>query len=97
MKYVMLKIKQGSINRLVPIIFPDLLVHSEVAKYIGNMLLRTKTAQAVTPISAGDIDLNVSLVYGKSETLGLTACEDDSNVIRDYSYFHGICARAEEQ
>lgn len=93
MKYIMLKIVQGkgpTISRLVPFIFPDFLVHADIAHYMTFHLTREHKASECTAVSAGFIDLDAEKTHGESETLKIKAHEDDAATINAYSYFHGI-------
>ena len=66
-----------------PIIFPDFLLHSEVATV--TKCLKPEYA----PVSAGSINSIDFEVYGDSSTLALTSDPEDSKVIRMFDYFHG--------
>lgn len=86
-KYVMLEMPCGGVKRRVPIIFPDILVHADVAAAVQKLPMMGEAQ----PVSAGDIDLLASNCHGKSSTLNLQSCgDDDAETINAFPYFHGI-------
>lgn len=88
--YVVLQVedKDGFI-REVPIIYPDSLVHIDIAQAIKSLLKTDKNE--VEPVSAGSIDFVVESCHGKSTTLDLTSRDkEDRQLINAYPYFHGI-------
>lgn len=89
-KYIMFENKIGDTTFLFPVIFPDKMVHSEVA----DSLRRCQPGWhhgGVKPVSAGMIDqLYVEGVNGESETLKMASKAGDEQVINVYNYFHGI-------
>lgn len=93
MKYIVLQTtpKNNEIKREFPIIFPDVLVHSEVAEQMQHSLMR----QHITakPVAAGFLNL-VGLNLncgGRSETLNLDSRGDvDSALISMHDYYHGL-------
>lgn len=89
MKYVMFSVEVGGVTKLVPIIFPDFMVHEDVAIAIKSILEET---HKFTPKieSAGDIDLGRVECSGESETLKLKSRAQDSHIINQYNYFHGL-------
>jgi len=104
MKYVVLAVtdhgRSGESVRHVPIIFPDLLVHSEVSSAIARTL-RTDAwengiRREVKPLSAGFLSSTVisagkPFCHGKSESLNLPSRPvEDSALISTYDYLHGI-------
>lgn len=87
-KYIMFKIP-GPIERLVPVIFPDLLVH----ELVGNALKTMKGDQMLAEaevVSAGSINLGPVETFGKSTTLKVDAKESDAQIIMQYPYWHGM-------
>ncbi len=86
-KYIMLELDSGSFKRRVPIIFPDLLVHADVAA----ALQQTPGMADAKPVSAGSIDLFAEACHGKSTTLNVASNgEGDAELINTFPYFHGI-------
>ena len=88
MKYLMLRLTHATLTRDVPIIFPDMLVHCDiaaVARHIAGL-------EGAVPIATGDIHLTAVSTHGESETLGLEAREEDAHTITMYDYFHGYVA-----
>lgn len=71
MKYVMLETADG---QKLPIIFPESLVHADVADVVGRLVDRTLTKQLgkrrALPKSAGFIAIHDCDVSGASESLG---------------------------
>jgi len=88
MKYIMLKTDEET-PRAVPIIFPDFMVHSTVSKFMQLYFLRIHEIQ-VTPVSAGQLNLDVENTYGHSETLKLKSDPKDAEIINTYPYVHGV-------
>lgn len=84
MKYIMLSTEFTGVTKLVPIIFPDFLVHSMVADAIKPLI------SGSVVVSAGDIQMGVYNCSGASETLGVESKESDLGVIDTYDYLHGI-------
>lgn len=88
MKYVMLLI-DGRIKRHVPIIFPDLLAHIDVANAMQDGIVpELKNAKVV---SAGDFDVISGEASGRSVSLNIDSREEeDTKIILTYDYLHGI-------
>ena len=77
------------VDRFVPVIFPDALVHDIVAKaFIGALRKHGWTGCKVE--SAGEIDMAAIQTFGSSETLGVEAREEDAEIITTYDYTHGV-------
>lgn len=69
MKYVM--IRRG--GQVLPIIFPDFLVHSDIAEAVIGVL-ENMDGDKLLPrevVSAGDVSIPVAGCSGSSETLGV--------------------------
>lgn len=91
MKYIMLEMQIGEdLYRLVPIIFPNTLVHSEVAEAFISSLEKDKFVAQV--VSAGECTTLVSVnMDSYSVSLGgVVPNEGDESVINTVDYFHGI-------
>lgn len=91
MKYIMFerplgKGVGGSLVQKVPIIFPNDLTHSEVAK----ALLTMKELEGAHPTSAGQVTFNNAQVSFNSSTLNLSSKPEDSELIQLMDHFHGI-------
>jgi len=84
MKYIMYIKEIEGIKRKIPIIFPDSLVHIEVAKALKDLVHTSKIC------SAGEINMVASSTFGESTTLGIKAKKEDVEIINDYNYFHGL-------
>lgn len=93
MKYIMLKIDKP-IEKFIPIIFPNELVHSEMANHMCAMLLKVHGWKAKVR-SAGEVNVDGEC-HGFSATLSekagrrIKAHADDSEIITQYDYQHGI-------
>lgn len=88
MKYVLVKAGHP-LNREVPIIFPSLMVHAQVAEVLGWLL---QTHHGVTEwqvVSAGDVAFDRALCGGMSETLKVSSLPEDAAVIETYDYSNG--------
>jgi hypothetical protein len=105
-KYIVLRLA----NREVPIIFPESLVHRQVAEAITGMYAQTavemsngmltaaaldKLTEAIVPVAAGEVTLDIGKASGGSETLGVRSRPTDSAWLRNYSYHHGIIENLE--
>lgn len=92
LKYIVMKINNGDTVREWPIIFPDMMVHKQVAQHIGHCLSRHHNMKS-TVIAAGSFSCFGGEVscYGESETLGLESRgEEDAKLIKMFDYLHGI-------
>lgn len=96
MKYVMIEIPAHgeAPARRVPVIFPESLVHADVAVALERVVKSTLAPKArvtVKATSAGMCRLDNVLCHGESETLQLKSRERaDAQVIEMYDYLHGI-------
>lgn len=94
MKYVMLEITLAGGEAppfKLPVIFPDKLVHKDMAMHVKSVAWATWPRCNVNVVSAGEIQLSDVQCFGKSETLGVESREDaDAHVIETYDYLHGI-------
>jgi folate-dependent tRNA-U54 methylase TrmFO/GidA len=90
MKYVMLEVTHGrgktKVKRLVPFIFPNVLVHADVALAVQRIpgLANAKV------VRAGEVHVQCSDTFGESSTLGVKASAADAVTISRYDYFHGL-------
>lgn len=89
MKYVMFSIQVADTTKMVPVIFPDFMVHKDIAKAIKTVLVNV---HKFTPRieSAGDISLGVCECSGKSETLKVGSSRADNHIVNHYDYLHGL-------
>lgn len=89
-KYVMFENKVGTLTVMFPVIFPDKMVHKDVAAHLRHLMPGWRHG-GVKAVSAGKIEhLTVHGLGGNSDTLGLESNPDDKGIIDDYSYMHGI-------
>jgi hypothetical protein len=87
-KYIMILINQGEIGeRLVPVIFPDFMVHEMVFDAVRPLMPKRST---VSIRSAGEVGLHVRHTIGRSESLGVAANDEDARVINQYDYLNGL-------
>lgn len=91
MKYIML-INPGKLADVkIPVIFPDILNHNEVAEsMLHNLEMKHSIISKV--VSAGFIQWHNegAICFGRSEELNLEAHEHDATIINTYDYTHGI-------
>lgn len=89
--YIVLSIPMGeNLVREVPIMYPDFLVHEDVA----NAIKAVPGMENSTVVSAGSADLGVMSCSGRSTTLNLESRgRDDEVLINSYPYAHGITSR----
>lgn len=84
MKYIMYETADG---KRIPFIFPDFLVHAQVADRLGTLLQLSRAK----PVSAGSIGtVVVAGISEGSESLALTSDPADATVINCYDYLHGL-------
>ncbi len=76
MKYVMFQNDEG---HMLPVIFPNAMIHSDMAEYIQHMMLM-KEDQHIEPVSAGFVSMK-GQVSGRSESLDLDSREEDAMYI----------------
>lgn len=93
-KYVMFEDKHG---RKFPVIFPEELVHSDMAEAVmqatrrGEVGAGKRDYSCPKPVSAGFIkQLDVVTTYGASETLNLKSHPEDANLIVGHPYTKGL-------
>lgn len=84
MKYVMFEVDTGDgLIQQIPVIFPNALVHAEVAKRIERAVSRNWPCKVV---AAGSVNMVASSTHGSSETLGLASRREDAEVINRCDY-----------
>jgi len=92
MKYIVLEIKNGDTKREWPIIFPDMMVHRQVADIVQNHLaVDCKLNSRI--IAAGSVSFFGGEVRcdGESETLNIESRgSEDEKLIKMFDYLHGI-------
>lgn len=77
MKYIMLTSDDG---QHIPILFPDFMVHEDVAKAICRLMAQTSKTY-ITPTSAGFVSLGDVVTHGESESIGVKSTEIDAAYI----------------
>jgi hypothetical protein len=97
MKYIVCRIKRdGEFFMDVPIMFPDMLVHSMVFSQMRSLLeiqyFKNGTKTEVEPLSAGDFSSTAFMAgeerifHGKSSSLGVASREVDDRLIGSLDY-----------
>jgi hypothetical protein len=74
MKYVVMEVKMPAGSKEFPIIFPDVLIHADVANKISLLLISQFPGWKNKPISAGfipSLSLDELVCIGRSESLNL--------------------------
>jgi hypothetical protein len=93
-KYIMVLNKIGDTKFLVPVIFPDKLVHADVYTCLKPTMpaFQSRPGWGIKAVSAGKIEhIEIDGLGDRSDTLNLDAnTERDTNVIQTYSYLHGV-------
>jgi hypothetical protein len=92
MKYIVITAfgEDGS-SRKFPIIFPEFLVHSEVAKYMERIVYRSaESIHHIETVSAGFYEVHNGAVHGFSESLGITSDPADKELIELWNYTKGV-------
>lgn len=89
MKYVM--IRRG--NQVLPIIFPDYLVHDDVAKSIIDLLAKRDgpKLQPRKAVAAGEVTIFDAKCEGRSETLGLASRGQVDSFSIKLGHYAGYC------
>lgn len=72
----------------LPIIYPDVLVHDEVAAVILVLPNFEKAKSRV--VSAGNVRILCEYAGGDSETLNIESDPGDADLINSFPYFHGL-------
>jgi hypothetical protein len=91
MKYVMFEVEMGNLTRRIPFIFPNSLIHKDIAEFGIRVLTKPEYKfDEVIVISAGNYDMISRIASGSSETLHMQALPEDSKTITEYDYSHGI-------
>lgn len=88
-KYIIAKVRG---DKKVPLVFPDFLVHKEIAR-VFKQALRRHGFDDVEFVSAGMVDFGIGGGFecsGLSETLNLCSNPEDGRVIELYDYLHGM-------
>jgi hypothetical protein len=86
MKYIMYKRTTADVEQLIPIIFPNDLIH----KFVNEAILNHPEHKNMVPISAGECNLDCNGVGAGSVSLGLHHVQSDAYVITSHDYAHGL-------
>lgn len=86
MKYIIAKLKSGSITRRIPIIFPNYLAHAEVAKALEGVI--GKKIDSAGEFSS--LDLDEIKPHGNSPSLKKDSKKTDRETIINQDYWHGL-------
>lgn len=92
MKYIILEVKQGEEERLVPILFPNALEHLNVFNAIARMIVATEDRDAraagradlptnVSPASAGHVTVDGVTCNGLAVDLNVYSDVGDAGLI----------------
>lgn len=76
MKYIIIETQKG----MIPFIFPNCLLHSEIACQMKNYLERAYS-NVIDIKSAGFWDVNLRQCYGESMSLNLKSSPEDTVII----------------
>jgi hypothetical protein len=92
LKYIMWEIQFDSAPSMcIPIIFPKILVHAEMAHSTNHTLRRSiKNMKSMCVISAGFIDIDKLETYGESESIGVESRPEDGDIIKYHHYASGM-------
>lgn len=86
MKYVIIKVNRDKlgITQVIPVIFPDIIVHKDMAEYVIHMIMMSDNEPTELPIvnSAGFCDLETGRCWGRSESLEVESSVADKYVIK---------------
>jgi hypothetical protein len=100
LKYIMLRIQEGGRSghmRLVPILFPEAMVHATMAEALVDAVRVEQAPAKVDVVSAGQVRIDAEdvVVHDRSESLMLRPHTDDARIIATINYTHGIFQRTE--
>jgi hypothetical protein len=90
MKYIMLDISKEDGLKKIPIIFPDDLVHLDVARALIPAVRHTFHDKTVKVSSAGIVLELEGHCFGESETLKVKSDPHDTLILNSYQFAHGI-------
>lgn len=91
MKYVMMRATIGNGMQVeLPIIFPNVLAHSDVAARIQHIMIFEHDWTDIEPVSAGFVHCTVTVEDRGSETLKLEPRDTDEPHINMIDYNAGI-------
>lgn len=97
MKYIVLrtthKLPSGDMVREYPIVFPDALIHADVAAALALHLPQLKGAMPCAAGSLSSMEVGaVGACHGKSETLGnlKSRGKQDDTLMMCWDYLHGV-------
>lgn len=93
MKYIVIQAKLKNSTIEIPFIFPNMLVHSDIADAMRCNLNLNHSIRNTTIVSAGDLSfLGGRLTCsGKSDTLNVESRQIDKQLIQTFDYTHGLC------
>lgn len=87
MKYIMFGRSAGEhLEQRTPIIFPNSLVHADVADALKGLPELT----GCTVVSAGEFNALTGETYGGSTSLKVDSRPEDAVTIKGMDYFHGL-------
>lgn len=87
MKYIVFERQiENNMVEVIPVIFPNSLVHSEVSEAIVKLIEKSHKATIVTPVTAGFVNILSSKVYSGSETLKLASTPSDALLMQMVDY-----------
>lgn len=82
MKYVKLIVEKDGVEMVVPVIFPNLMVHAIIGRQIVAAAREHWPRHEIRIESAGDVSIGSLKVGGKSETLNLFSLPEDEEEIQ---------------
>jgi len=86
-KYIMVQVD----DRALPVIFPGQLVHAEVWQRLRYPFYEMAKMKDPAVVSAGFLEgMAVAVATGESETLRIKARDEDTQLINNHPYEHGM-------
>jgi hypothetical protein len=82
--------REKGLEQEIPVLFPSLLVHIEVARAMKPCMHRHFENTDISVVSAGDFNAIDCECSGGSETLRVNSRPQDGNIILSHDYLHGI-------
>ena len=88
--YIVFEVNTQGLKRELPVIFPDIIVHADMAKAVAKAC--SEYFRSIKPVAAGQLDFDGGVeCSGKSTTMKLASRGDkDRTLIVTMPYFHGV-------
>lgn len=90
MKYIVIEVPLGTeLVREIPVIFPNEIVHADMAETLIRMCPEFEKGKAISAGFVNSMDLTAP-PHGKSDSLKVESRREDARLILMHDYLHGI-------